>query len=115
MSDRWPFDWEPDADMGRALREQLTGPHPDAFLARLRVQLAALIEERENQWEVLAHWARPGVLAAAVAAAFLLGATLWRHWADRERQAGTSIPVAAVEAAQPVGQALVWNSVLEER
>ena len=70
-----PFDNEPDPELGRMLREALTGPEPEAFLRRLRVAAAAA--ERGDQWDVLAGWARPRAMAVAVAAAFLLWLGTW--------------------------------------
>ena len=70
-----PFDHQPDEALGRLLREQLTGPEPEAFLARLR--LAVDGAGRPGQWEVLAGWARPRVMALAIAAGLLLWLGAW--------------------------------------
>ncbi len=70
-----PFDNEPDLELGRMLRESLTGPEPEAFLRRLRV--ATVNAGRGDQWDVLAGWARPRAMAMAVAAAFLLWLGTW--------------------------------------
>jgi hypothetical protein len=69
-----PFDNQPDPELGRLLREQLTGPDPDEFLLRLK---GAVLAERGDQWDVLAGWARPRVLAGAIAAGFLLWLGAW--------------------------------------
>src|SRR6185312_955756 len=70
-----PFDHGPDPELGRMLREALTGPEPEAFLRRVRTAVAAA--EPGDQWDVLAGWARPRVKAMAVAAAFLLWLGTW--------------------------------------
>ena len=65
-----PFDAGPDTELGRLLRERLTGPEPGAFLRRLRLVVAAT--PAGDEWDVLAGWARPRVMAMAVAAGFVL-------------------------------------------
>lgn len=95
-----PFDTEPDPELGRMLREALTGPEPDAFLRRLR---AAASTERRDQWDVLAGWARPRAMAMAVAAAFLLWLGTWFSWSTPLTEAGrtvASLPAHAVVSSQ---------------
>lgn len=70
-----PFDHDPDVELGRMLREELTGPAPEAFLRRLRLAIAGA--ERGDQWDVLAGWARPRAIAMAIAAGFLLWIGAW--------------------------------------
>jgi hypothetical protein len=70
-----PFDQQPDEELGRMLREQLTGPAPQAFLRRLRLAVAGA--ERGDQWDVLSGWARPRAMAMAVAAGLLLWLGAW--------------------------------------
>lgn len=96
-----PFDNQPDPELGRLLRERLTGPAPEAFLRRLRWAVAA---DRADQWDVLAGWARPRVLAAAIAAGFLLWLGAWFADMGRSPDPGTtmaSLPAQAVVSAQP--------------
>jgi hypothetical protein len=97
-----PFDNQPDPELGRLLREQLTGPAPEAFLRRLKGAVAA---ERADQWDVLAGWARPRVLAAAIAAGFLLWLGAWFGDMSRTGDPGvtmaSSLPAQAVVSAQP--------------
>jgi hypothetical protein len=98
-----PFDHQPDPELGRLLREQLTGPAPEAFLGRLRVALAGA-GARESEWEVLDRWARPRVLAAAIAAALLLALGTWQlsrqvHPDDPDLTA--SLGVHTMLSAQP--------------
>lgn len=96
-----PFDNQPDPEMGRLLRERLTGPAPEAFLRRLKGAVAA---ERADQWDVLAGWARPRVLAAAIAAGFLLWLGAW-FGDGRSGDAGvtmaSTLPAQAVVSGQP--------------
>jgi hypothetical protein len=97
-----PFDHEPDPELGRMLREALTGPEPEAFLQRLR--MAAAGAERGDQWDVLAGWARPRVLAMTVAAGFLLWLGAWFGQSAPPADAGltmASMPAQAVVSSQP--------------
>jgi hypothetical protein len=96
-----PFDHEPDPELGRMLREALTGPEPEAFLHRLRV--AAATADRGDQWDVLAGWARPRVMAMAVAAGFLLWLGTWTTRATTATDPGVtvaSLPAHAVVSSQ---------------
>jgi hypothetical protein len=97
-----PFDPEADPELGRMLREALTGPEPEAFLRRLRVAVAAA--ERGDQWDVLAGWARPRAMAMAVAAAFLLWLGTWFTRSTTQADAGVtmaSLPAHTVVSSQP--------------
>jgi hypothetical protein len=64
-----PFSGERDAALGALLREALEAPDHPAFAARVRSALPAA-----GAWDLLARWARPGLVAAAVVA---LAAGLW--------------------------------------
>jgi hypothetical protein len=67
MNEPMPFDSQPDAELGRALREALDGGSPEGFLAQL--QLAVRHAGRnESSLDVLARWAPAGLIAAAAAA-----------------------------------------------
>lgn len=97
-----PFDHEQDHELGRMLREALTGPEPEAFLHRLRMALAGA--EGASQWDVLAGWARPRAMAMAVAAGFLLWLGTWFSWASPLADTGTtvaSLPAHAVVSSAP--------------
>jgi hypothetical protein len=98
-----PFDHEPDPELGRMLRDALTGPEPEAFLHGLRVAVAGA--ERADQWDVLAGWARPRVLAMAVAAGFLLWLGAWFGELASPADAGVTmaatLPAHAVVSSQP--------------
>jgi hypothetical protein len=110
-----PFRPSPDEDLGRLLREEMSGPDPDGFLDRLSHHLARL-PAQPSQWDVLAHWARPRVMAAAVAAAFLLGVALYTNWAEHDVEPTTiaGIPAAAIMA--PMGDVgAITYAILEGR
>lgn len=95
-----PFDQSPDPELGRLLRERLTGSSPEAFLRRLRLALAG---ERADQWDVLAGWARPRVLATAIAAGFLLWLGAWFTEGAMQTDPGVtmaSLPAQSVMGAQ---------------
>ena len=97
-----PFDNESDPELGRMLREALTGPEPEAFLRRLRA--AALTAERGDQWDVLAGWARPRAMAVAVAAAFFLWLGTWFTRSPEPSDLGitmASLPAHMVVSSQP--------------
>ena len=97
-----PFDHEPDPELGRMLREALTGPEPEAFLRRLRVAVAGA--GAGDQWDVLAGWARPRVVAMTVAAGFLLWLGAWFGESRAPADAGVtvaSLPAQAVVSSQP--------------
>lgn len=64
-----PFAGERDAALGALLREALEAPDHPAFAARVRSALPTT-----GAWDLLARWARPGLVAAALVA---LVAGLW--------------------------------------
>lgn len=118
MTERMPFGNEPDQELGSLIRDAYRGPDPAPFLARLNGVLDGL-PPRVSQWDVLATWARPGVVAAAAAAAFLLGVTLWQSW-RRQTAIPAAVPpsvsVAMLDAtpARP-GEHQIFYAVLEGR
>jgi len=96
-----PFDQNPDEELGRMLREELTGPAPEAFLRRLHLVIAGA--ERGDQWDVLAGWARPRAIAMAIAAGLLLWMGAWLFGATPEIEAGVtvaSLPAHTVMSSQ---------------
>jgi hypothetical protein len=93
-----PFDQSPDPELGRLLRDRLTGSSPEAFLRRLRLALA---EVQADQWDVLAGWARPRVLAAAIAAGFLLWLGAW--FGQAASHADTGVTMATLPAQSVMG------------
>ena len=97
-----PFDHQRDEELGRVLREQLTGPAPEAFLRRLRLAVAGA--ERGDQWDVLAGWARPRRIALAIAAGLLLWLGAWFEGRRSVPDAGVmvaSLPSHTVVSSQP--------------
>lgn len=61
-----PFDHRPDPLVGDALRRLLTPSDDAAFVAR--VLASAARPAVRSPVDILAHWARPGIAAAVVAA-----------------------------------------------
>ncbi len=97
-----PFENQRDETLGRLLREQLTGPAPEAFLGRMRLAVAGA--DRPSQWDVLAGWARPRVMAFALAAALLLWLGAWFGTSRTTADPGVtmaSIPTHTVVSSQP--------------
>ncbi len=106
-----PFDAQPDEELGGLLRAGLDGPAPEAFTARLR---SAVVEaERAESWEVLAGWARPGLVAAGLAAAAVLWVVLTRDVGPPMGAQG--VPVRELIAGQPATGEVLISAVLEGR
>lgn len=96
-----PFDHQRDEALGRLLREQLTGPAPEALLQRLRLAVAGA--PRLSEWDVLAAWARPRVMALAIAAGLLLWLGAWFEGNQPAVDPGmmvASLPTHAVVSSQ---------------
>ena len=111
-----PFDNQPDEVLGRMLREQLTGPRPEVFLARLRQAIAAA--GPGSQWEVLAAWSRPRMMAAAIAAALLLWLGSWLAMDSARQRAGqlaASLPAQTVLSSQPPPVDEIMSAMMERR
>lgn len=107
---RLPFEAQPDEELGALLRAGLEGPEPARFVARLRGAVAEA--ERQESWEVLAGWARPGVVAAGLAAAAVLWVLITRDVGPPLGPDG--LPAQELFAAQPTGEVLI-SAVLEGR
>lgn len=106
-----PFDARPDEELGALLREHLSGTDGEQFVARLRHAVAEA--ERAESWEVLAGWARPGLVAAGLAAAAVVWMVLTRE---------ISIPLGPdtapgreLIAGQPASGEILISAVLEGR
>jgi len=84
-----PFDHQRDEELGRLLREQLSGSRPEAFLERMRLAVAG--SARPNGMEVLAGWARPRVMALAVAAGLLLWLGAWFTTSEFSSEPGVTV------------------------
>jgi hypothetical protein len=110
-----PFRPSPDEELGRLLREEMSGPDPDGFLDRLSHHLARF-PAQPSQWDVLAQWARPRVMAAAVAAAFLLGVALYSNWVTHGGEPTTTAGIPAAAIMAPPGDAgPITYAILEGR
>lgn len=91
MTGHDPFEATRDAALGRLLREHLDPGGDAQFVARIR---AALGRDRDSSVDVLARWARPGLVAAA---SVVIGLGLWLA-----AQSGRDVPTLA-DAMQPSG------------
>lgn len=83
MSDTSPFDHRPDEELGRQLREALSGADEAAFVRRVMLSAEQVYGETlpGQWWGVLTTWARPGLVAAMLlvaAVAFWAGLTVGR-------------------------------------
>ena len=108
-----PFDHQRDEELGRVLREQLTGPAPEAFLRRLRHELAGA--ERATQWDVLSGWSRPRVMAAAIAAALLLWLGAWLERGRIPEDQGALLSAQSVVGPQPPRADEIMMALRERR
>lgn len=113
MTEHSEFDAARDPQMGELMAEVLDGPDPTGYLGRLGAVLAGL-PSRRSPWDVLAEWARPSVLVAAMAAGFVLGMALWQHWREQVEPGTTPVSVAMLDASR-LGETQVIYTVLEER
>ena len=110
-----PFDNQRDEELGRLLREQLSGPEPEAFLRRLRLAVAGA--ERGNEWEQVSRWARPRVMAMAIAAGLLLWLGAWFSVdkASNEGQMMASLPAHTVVNQEPPRADEIMGALLAGR
>lgn len=71
MSDTSPFDHRPDAEIGRHLRDALSGPDDAAFVRQVMGSAEQVYGEvlPGQWWGVLTAWARPGLVAAMLVVA----------------------------------------------
>ncbi len=81
-----------DHELGRLLREHLSGADTASFTARVLERLPA--GATSTAWEILAGWARPGLAAA------LLLATLTGFWLVARQDASPGIDILAVEGLE---------------
>ena len=121
------FDHQPDPALGAALRRALETPAPrtqEQFVARVLAAYETALEQTTvPTWQVLAGWARPGIAAAVLAAAFagvLLGRAL--HAPDAPATIETAIVptsgpglTALVTAQDPPDASVVFASLVEQR
>ena len=100
---------ERDPELGALLRAALDDGADAAFAHRVRGALAR--ERREGTWEVLAHWLRPG-LAAAAAIIFAVLVGMQLSPAGEARPEALSDQMLAVEGA-PVSDIVLAELVGE--
>lgn len=111
-----PFDHQRDEELGRLLREQLSGPAPEAFLRRMRLAVAGA--GRTNEWETVSRWARPRTMAVAIAAGLLLWLGAWFSLNQPASEPGTlvaSLPAHSVVNPQPPRADQIMGAMLEGR
>lgn len=111
-----PFDNQRDEELGRLLREQLTGTAPQAFLGRLRLAVAGA--ERATEWDAVSEWARPRRIALAIAAGLLLWLGAWFSKNTPANDAGlmvASLPAHSVVNPQPPRADEIMGALLEGR
>lgn len=115
MTERNDFDPGPDLALGDVLREHLTAPDDGAFTARVMERVR--LEPRDNSWEVLAHWLRPGLVAAATLA-FAMALGLYAFGGANQGSPPTSGTVASSPAdilttPEPLSDEQILTVVLE--
>jgi hypothetical protein len=111
-----PFDHERDAELGRLLRERLTGPEPEAFLNRMR--LAVVAAGQPGEWDLLTEWARPRRIALAIAAGLLLWLGAWFSVDRPATEPGlmvASLPAHTVVNQEPPRADEIMAALLEGR
>ena len=97
-----PFDHRPDPLVGEALRRLLTTADDGGFVARV---LAAAARPAVHPVDILAHWARPGI-AAAVVAAMIGGLIVGRQFLAPSEPGGLDDAIATSLSATPATAAL---------
>ncbi len=111
MSDS-PFDVRPDAALGDLLRKHLTGS--DVSLFRERMLRALADAHPATPWDQLARWARPGLIAAGLAAA-VLGWLAVRSLDRAVVPDGGAVSVQVVVAGEQTAGDLLIAAVAEGR
>jgi hypothetical protein len=99
MTEQLPFDHEPDARLGAALRQALEPAGHEAFVARV---MAGMSTSRAGSWDVLAGWAGRGIAAAllvALGAGFAAGRAMQPAAASIEEGLMTAPPDSGTAAA----------------
>jgi len=108
-----PFDHRQDRELGKALKETLSGHDEAAFVRRVMARVTEIqsgVPAGGDWWEVLGSWARHGLAAAAIG--FMLAATIWLGVTGRSQETSsalgdplqpndTQVIPAAFLAAQP--------------
>jgi anti-sigma-K factor RskA len=102
---------ERDAELGTLLRAAFDDGADAAFAARVRGALVR--ERREGTWDVLAHWLRPGLAAAAaVILAVLLGMQV-SPWRDVDQPESLADRLLAAETT--TGSDIVLSGLVGDR
>lgn len=110
--DEMQFDSLPDAELGALLRAELSATDHDGFQRRIMAALAA--DSRDRSWEILARWARPGLVAAGLAAAVLLGIVLGKAMLTPVESGLAPVQELIAGQPSPSGEILL-SAVLEGR
>ena len=106
------FDSTPDAELGALLLTGLSASDQEGFQRRIMASLVA--DARERSWEILARWARPGLVAAGLAAAALLGVVLGRAMLTPVESGVAPVQELIAGQPSPSGEILL-SAVLEGR
>lgn len=101
------FSHGPDPELGAALRRALDAPGEAAFVTRVHAALAGG-DPRPRTWDVLAAWARRGMIAAAAAA--LLAGLLVARAEDRPAAVELDEAFAAAVSAGGAPAELALNT-----
>lgn|SRR5574341_486663 len=96
-----PFDHRPHPELGGLLREALEPGDQQVFVDRVLAAAAGAGSGDYGApwWQVLGHWARPGVAAAMV---LLAGATIWFTNASSRSEADTTLEDVLLATAETV-------------
>lgn len=112
MSESSPFSAERDEELGALLRDHLTGPNAERFVARLRTEPQRT--DRDDSMSILGRWAKPGIMVAGIAAVALLWLG-YRTVREEPNQRVAFAPVSEVINVGPNSGELLLATVLEGR
>lgn len=107
-----PFETRPDEVLGDLLRKHLTGSDVSLFQERMQRVLAEA--SPSTPWDQLARWARPGLVAAGLAAA-VLGWLAVRSVDRAVVPDGGAVSVQVVVAGEQTAGDLLIAAVAEGR
>ncbi len=111
MSESSPFSAERDEELGALLRDHLTGPNAERFVARLRTEPQRT--DRDDSMSILGRWAKPGIAVAGIAAVALLWLG-YRSVSEEPSQLAIA-PVSEVINVGPNSGELLLATMLEGR
>ena len=97
-----------DGEVARELRELYAAPTSEAYWTELEARIMSRVHELQLDWRTeLAQWARPALVAAAVAL-IAAGVALFRHHQAEAQLAYDSIlsptPIPVETAVRPIPQ-----------